>query len=61
MRPRPIAQSRYVAKDIAYYKDDSMFAATPPPLRHRGSFCQTWQPGGGAVLTASDAGPGKLS
>ena len=29
----PNVRSRYVAKDIAYYKDDSMFADTPP-LRH---------------------------
>eukprot|EP00969_Alexandrium_andersonii_P230338 10171997-Alexandrium_andersonii.AAC.3 len=27
----PNVRSRYVAKDIAHYKDDSMFAATPPP------------------------------
>ncbi|MFM7988410.1 MAG: hypothetical protein ACKPKO_54770, partial [Candidatus Fonsibacter sp.] len=26
----PTARSRYVAKDIAYWRDDSMFAATPP-------------------------------
>ena len=26
----PNVRSRYVAKDIAFYKDDSMFAATPP-------------------------------
>eukprot|EP00969_Alexandrium_andersonii_P082058 3617459-Alexandrium_andersonii.AAC.1 len=26
----PNVRSRYVAKDIAYYKGDSMFAATPP-------------------------------
>eukprot|EP00969_Alexandrium_andersonii_P127801 5648443-Alexandrium_andersonii.AAC.1 len=26
----PNVRSRYVAKDIAYFKDDSMFAATPP-------------------------------
>eukprot|EP00975_Prorocentrum_lima_P052451 10995491-Prorocentrum_lima.AAC.1 len=26
----PNVRSRYVAKDIAFWKDDAMFAATPP-------------------------------
>eukprot|EP00969_Alexandrium_andersonii_P330917 14626690-Alexandrium_andersonii.AAC.1 len=29
----PNVRGRYAAKDIACYKDDSMFAATPPSRR----------------------------